>query len=73
MEGSLGLLLLSIYLLSPFILNGLSNLGGRSCSVESSASNIIAASGLCGGIYLAAAVAAGRLTLITESPPRTPT
>lgn len=31
------------------------------------------ASGLCGGIYLAAAVAAGRLTLITTSPPRTPT
>lgn len=66
-------LILSIYLLYLFILKSLSNFSDSSFSAESSASDIIAASGLCGGIYLARAVAAGRLTLITKSPPRTPT
>lgn len=74
MENSSTLVLtLSIYLLDLFILNGLSNFSDSSFSAESSASDIIAASGLCGGIYLATAVAAGPLTLITKSPPRTPT
>lgn len=47
------------------------NQSNGSFSAVSSASDIIAASGLCGGIYLAATVAAGGLFLITESPPRT--
>lgn len=70
---SLLALILSTYLLFVFILNGLSNFSDGSFLAESSASDIIAASGLCGGIYLASAVAAGRLTLITKSPQRTST
>lgn len=72
-NSSLLILTLSIYLLYLFILNDLSNFRDSSFLAESSASDIITVSGLCGGIYLASAVAAGRLTLITKSPPRTPT
>lgn len=62
-----------IHLFTWSVYFGLSNFSDSSFSAESSASDIIAASGLCGGIYLASAVAAGPLTLITKSPPRTPT
>lgn len=73
MNSSLLPLIFSMYLLYQFFLNGLSNFSDGPFLAESSASDIIAVSGLCGGIYLASAVAAGRLTLITASPQWTPT